>query len=94
LNEHGIKRIVEMMRRTLNIGAACIAIVAIMYLFVLPMVNPPLSTGAQWASAHLMVPTFSVATVDDSQRTPARSVVHEAGDALLDIIDFDSVRRC
>jgi hypothetical protein len=82
------------MRSCVNIAAACIAIVAIMYLFVLPAVNPPVSTGAQWLSAHAPLPTYSAAMAVHVQSPATHLYVQESSDALPDILDLDSVRRC
>src|SRR5690349_3922689 len=57
LNQPRIDRIFVEMSKWANVVAACFAILAIMYLFVLPAVNPPVSTGAQWLSVHAPIPT-------------------------------------
>jgi hypothetical protein len=82
------------MRRWAIIAAGSIAILAIMYLFLLPMVNPPVSTGAQWVSAHLTLPTVNVATLDQPEQQPVHFAVRPAAEATFDIIELDSVRRC
>jgi hypothetical protein len=93
LNQPCIDRIFEKMTKWANVVAACFAIVAIMYLFVLPAVNPPVSTGAQWISLHAPLPT-SAATPVVLARPTEHTRIQDLSAASFDILELDSVLRC
>lgn len=81
------------MPRWINIFGAVAGGIAMLCLFLLPMVNPPVSTGAQWLSLQALIPVLSYPLIQPLVSSEYQIRQGPQRDRS-EVFTLDTVRRC